>query len=241
MYNLLRFTPSILELADRSTVKPVGALDDITVTVASWEYLVDFLVLQTKDPTKEHLVILGRPWLAIANAFIGCREGVLTISNGTSVQNLIIYPLAQPVTENMLWLEIPYEDENIEQPLLSISQSRRLEDQTEDDILDQFIFATTSVYFPRSFYEFDYFFIEDFQEHYDSSAMSSFVVLFIDKKVESFTIPIEIVVKKSLIINARPIGPISPCILQAKSGAFSWTYTSMKRIHLDTCIHHIYT
>ena len=94
LYNLLRPTPTILELADRSTFKPVGALDEITVTVASWEYPVDFLVLQTKHPMGEHPVILGRPWLATANAFIGCREGILTISNGTSLQNLIIYPPA---------------------------------------------------------------------------------------------------------------------------------------------------
>ena len=50
LYNLLRPTPTILELADRSIVKPVGALDDIIVTAASWEYPVDFLVLQTKHP-----------------------------------------------------------------------------------------------------------------------------------------------------------------------------------------------
>ena len=65
LYNLLRPTPTILELVDRSTVKPIGPLDDIIVTVASWEYLVDFLVLQTKDPIKEHPVILGRPWLVM--------------------------------------------------------------------------------------------------------------------------------------------------------------------------------
>ena len=35
LYNLLRPTPTILELADRSTVKLVWELDDITVTVAS--------------------------------------------------------------------------------------------------------------------------------------------------------------------------------------------------------------
>ena len=61
LYNLLRSTPTILELTDRSIVKPVGALDDIIVTVASWEYPVDFLVLQTKHPMGEHPVILGRP------------------------------------------------------------------------------------------------------------------------------------------------------------------------------------
>ena len=107
-----------------------------------------FLGLQTKHPMGEHLVILGRPWLETTNAFIGYREGILTISNGTSLQNLIIYPPAQPVTENMLWLESPYGDEDVEHPLLSISQTRGLEDQTEDDILDQFISATTSVDFP---------------------------------------------------------------------------------------------
>ena len=89
---------------------------------------MDFLVLQTKDPIKEHLVILGRPWLTTANTFIGCREGILTISNGISLQNLIIYIPAQPVTENMLWLESPYGDEDVKQPLLSIIQTRGLED-----------------------------------------------------------------------------------------------------------------
>ena len=42
----LRPTPTILELADRSTIKPEGILDDLIVSVDSWEYLVDFLVLQ---------------------------------------------------------------------------------------------------------------------------------------------------------------------------------------------------
>ena len=47
-------TPTILELADKSMVKPVGALDDIIVTVTSWEYPLDFLVLKTEYPIKEH-------------------------------------------------------------------------------------------------------------------------------------------------------------------------------------------
>ena len=40
----LRPTPSILVLADRTTVKPVGVLDDIIVLVASSKYPVDFMV-----------------------------------------------------------------------------------------------------------------------------------------------------------------------------------------------------
>ena len=123
--NILRPTPIVLELVDKSTVKLVGALDDIIVTMASWEYPVDFLVLQSKDPTKENPIIIGRPWIATTNAFIGCREGILTISNDPSLQNLTMYPPGQPVAE-MLWLENPYGDEEVEQPLLSISQSRGL-------------------------------------------------------------------------------------------------------------------
>jgi hypothetical protein len=81
----LRPTPTILELADKTRVIPEGILDDIIVTLASWEYLVYFLVIHSKDPTKGHPIILGIPWLAIANAFIGCREGEITISNGLSI------------------------------------------------------------------------------------------------------------------------------------------------------------
>ena len=40
-------TPTILELADRSTIKPVGKLEDVNISVDSWHYLVDLLVLQT--------------------------------------------------------------------------------------------------------------------------------------------------------------------------------------------------
>jgi hypothetical protein len=71
---LLRPTPTILELTDKTRVIPEGILDDIIVTLASWEYPIDFIVIQSKDPTKGHLVILGKPWLATTNAFNGYRE-----------------------------------------------------------------------------------------------------------------------------------------------------------------------
>ena len=77
------------------------------------------MVLQTKDPTKDHLIILGSPWIATTKYFIGYREGILTIS---SLQNLTMYPPTQQVAE-LLWLENPYGDEQFEQPFLSIIQS----------------------------------------------------------------------------------------------------------------------
>jgi hypothetical protein len=82
---LLRPTQTILELANKNRVIPEGILDDVMVTLASWEYPIDFLVIHSKDPARGHPVILGRRWLATTNAFIGCREGEMTISNGLSV------------------------------------------------------------------------------------------------------------------------------------------------------------
>jgi hypothetical protein len=54
-------SPTVLELADRTTIKPPGVLNDILVTLASWEYPIDFMIIHSKDPTKGHPIILGRP------------------------------------------------------------------------------------------------------------------------------------------------------------------------------------
>ena len=45
----IRPTPIILELADRSTIKPEGILDGLISSVDLWEYPADFLVLQPKS------------------------------------------------------------------------------------------------------------------------------------------------------------------------------------------------
>ena len=79
-----------------------------------------------------------------------------------------------------MWLENPYGYEEVEKLLLSISQSRGLENTTKDNILDQFISFTTSVDFPHYFYELDYFLREDFQENFDPLNISTSVVLFVD-------------------------------------------------------------
>lgn len=69
----------MLELVDRSTVKPVGKFEDITISVDSWHYRVDFLVLQTQSPVGGNPLILGRPWPATADAYIGRRSGHMIV------------------------------------------------------------------------------------------------------------------------------------------------------------------
>ena len=55
----LRQTPIILQLTDSSTIVPNGMLEDVIVTLHSWDYLVDFVVLSPKTSTGGYPIILG--------------------------------------------------------------------------------------------------------------------------------------------------------------------------------------
>jgi len=153
-------------------------VDDLIVTIVSWEYPIDFLVIYSRDPMKGNPVILGRTWLATANAFIGCRAGDMCISHGTSMKTLMLYPPVQPVEETLWWLEDPYGDENLEEPLLSLGQERALHEQTKDNVLTQFFSSTICVNFPQTFSQFDHIFSEEYQTHYDPFASTSASVIF---------------------------------------------------------------
>ena len=109
----LRKTTTVLQLADRSTVTPEGIVEDLMVSIDSWEYPVDFLVLQPKAKLTGYPFILGRPWLATADAYIRCRAQNMTINNGHMAKQLVLYPPTQPSLEHdiPLWLEEEEEDE----------------------------------------------------------------------------------------------------------------------------------
>jgi len=85
-------TTTLLELANRSVVKPEGTLQDVMVFVDSWEYLADFLIINPRNQLDGHPLILGRPWLVTADAYISCRTGSMTIARGSNVKNLALYP-----------------------------------------------------------------------------------------------------------------------------------------------------
>jgi hypothetical protein len=103
----LQPTTTVLELVDRSKVVPKGILEHIIVSLDSWEYLVDFLVLQPKSNLGGHPLILGIPWLATTDAFIGCRTGNMIISHGTERKQITLYPPAQKpsVIDQLPWLD----------------------------------------------------------------------------------------------------------------------------------------
>ena len=69
----LRATPTILQLANSSTITPDGMIENIVVTLDSLEYPADFMILSSKVNLSGYPVILGRQWLATTNANINCR------------------------------------------------------------------------------------------------------------------------------------------------------------------------
>ena len=78
------------------------------------------MILNPKSNLGGHPLILGRPWLATADAFISCRSGDMYISNGNSTKKSNLYPPARAITEvgDNEWVD----DEDIIQPVFTISE-----------------------------------------------------------------------------------------------------------------------
>ena len=83
-----------LQLADRSVKIPRRIVKDVLVQVDKLYFPVDFVVLDTQfvvNQGTQFLVNLGKPLLAIANAIIHCRGGLMTLSFGNMTVNLNIF------------------------------------------------------------------------------------------------------------------------------------------------------
>ena len=93
----LKPTNITLSLADRSVKIPKGIVEDVLVKVDKFYYLVDFVVLDTEPIASgpNHVpIILGRPFLATANAIINCRNGVMQLIFGNMTLELNIFHLS---------------------------------------------------------------------------------------------------------------------------------------------------
>ncbi|XP_035844516.1 uncharacterized protein LOC118491142 [Helianthus annuus] len=80
----LKQADTTVVLADLTLKLPRGILRDVIVKVDEFYYPVDLLVLDYVqiENTKQPNVILGRPFLATANALIDCRNGTVDITFG---------------------------------------------------------------------------------------------------------------------------------------------------------------
>ena len=92
----LKPTNITLSLADRSVKIPKGIVEDVLVKIDKFYYPVDFVVLDTEPIANEpnHVpIILGRPFLATANAIINCRNRVMQLTFGNMTLELNIFHL----------------------------------------------------------------------------------------------------------------------------------------------------
>ncbi|XP_019253916.1 PREDICTED: uncharacterized protein LOC109232611 [Nicotiana attenuata] len=67
-----------LQLAEQSTKRPKGIIEDILVRVDKFVFTVDFIVLEMEENTEVPL-ILGRPFLATGRAIIDVHQGQLIL------------------------------------------------------------------------------------------------------------------------------------------------------------------
>ena len=93
----LKPTNITLSLTDRSVKIPKGIVEDVLVKVDKFYYPVDFVVLDTEPIASgsNHVpIILGRPFLATANAIINFRNGVMQLTFGNMTLELNIFHLS---------------------------------------------------------------------------------------------------------------------------------------------------
>eukprot|EP00253_Pinus_taeda_P035744 PITA_35744 len=234
--HLIRETPTILELADRSTIKPEGVIEDLVISVESWNYPADFVVLQTKTKLGGHPLILGRPWLATADAFISCRSGSMTISNGQETKQLTLYPHAKPMinNDNSIWVD--YEDEEA-QPILTVRQALTLKNSTEDELISNFISEPSSV--SSEIHNHLTTILESESQNNLETENSSQILAGSPSK----SVTIEIEPGKTLNINPNLTDDQKQQLmklLKENKDAFVWDYTDMKGISPELCTHRIY-
>ena len=105
----LKPTNITLSLADISVKIPKGIVEDVLVKIDKFYYAIDFVVLDTEPIANEpnHVpIILGRPFLATANAIINCRNGFMQLTFGNMTLELNIFHLNKkhqlPEDENQM-------------------------------------------------------------------------------------------------------------------------------------------
>ena len=127
----LKPTNITLSLADRSVKIPKGIVEDVLVKIDKFYYPVDFVVLDTEPIANEpnhDPIILGRPFLATANAIINCWNGVMQLTFGNMTLELNIFHLNNkrqlPEDENQMTDEVGSVDQHAEK--LSVQKLKEM-------------------------------------------------------------------------------------------------------------------
>lgn len=138
----LKLTTMTLQLADRSMKRPRGIIEDVLIKIDKFYFPVDFIVIDMElvdDVVNQIPVILGRPFLATANALINCRTEVMKISFGNMTVELNIFninsqPLEYDENRHMCFIEEITDDFDFEDPEIECFTQ-----DTDDQDLDRLV------------------------------------------------------------------------------------------------------
>ena len=136
----LKPTNITFSLADRSVKIPNGIVEDVLVKVKKFYYPVDFVMLDTEpiENGPNHVqIILGRPFMATANAIINCRNGVMQLTFGNMTLELNIFHLNNKhklvEDENQRAGEVCLDGQNAEK--LNVQELQEIANQDEASVL----------------------------------------------------------------------------------------------------------
>ncbi|KAL5554757.1 hypothetical protein UlMin_042158 [Ulmus minor] len=107
-----------LQLADRSIRKPRGIIVDVLVQIDKFYYPVDFLVIDTHSRVEldsKVPLILGKPFLATANANINCKNGLMNLTFGNITLEVNIFHVGKPQVEEVSTCDQPVFVDTIEE------------------------------------------------------------------------------------------------------------------------------
>jgi len=97
----LQPTNLTLLLADRFVKVPKGIVEDVILKIDEFYFPIDFVFIDTEiviNPSSHSPVILGRPFLATAEAVIRYRNGVMTLLyENMKVEVNIFHTSSQPL------------------------------------------------------------------------------------------------------------------------------------------------
>ena len=113
-----------LQLADHSVKIPKGIVKDVLVQVDKLYFPVDFVVLDSQPVVNQGTqfpVILGRPFLATANAIIHYRGGLMTLSFGNMTVNLNIFNVIKGMGDEEDVCEVNMVDSVVQKYLDNVS------------------------------------------------------------------------------------------------------------------------
>ena len=78
-----------LQLADHTTIQPIGIIKDLLMKVGMFSFNLDFVIVDTKE--EEGTIILGRPFLAQSRTKINVAKGKLTLKGEWGKKKEVFY------------------------------------------------------------------------------------------------------------------------------------------------------